>query len=75
MCPEESNFIERKTEFKWHSRQDIYDFFTQTGLSVRDIDERIKKAFDNFVVRSGAPINTDQLWQKVGDSMYIKYYL
>lgn len=59
----------RKNHFTWHSRQDLYDYFTHKGLTIGIIDKTIEKALTSFVVRSGSAINIDELWQKCGESL------
>ena len=61
---------ERKTDFKWHTREDIYSSFLYTRIfDVEFIDRVIASAFENFIVRAGTAIAIDELWQKVGEEL------
>ncbi len=62
----------RKNYFTWHSRQDLYDYFTHKGLTVDIVDKTIEEALKSFIVRTGTAINIEELWQKCGESLLKK---
>lgn len=69
MMSPKDNFHHRKTNFIWHSRQDLYDYFIHKGLSIAIIDKTIEDALSSFIVRTNSTINMEELWAKVGKKL------
>ena len=57
----------RTTDFRWHSRYELYDYFrTNFNLLKKDVDREIRAVMASFKPRKGRAIETAELWQKVG---------
>lgn len=53
--------------FTWDSKQDLYEYFNgMYGISGDEVDVEIERVLESFRVRQGTPIDTQELWQKVG---------
>lgn len=66
----DDNYKRRTDDFDWFSKQELYKHFQ----GMYDVDEptinrEIDKALKSFTLRKGRPINTQELWQKVGKSI------
>ena len=60
----------RTTEFRWQTREAFFDFFTRMyGLTVDALEAEVEMASEDFRLRRNAPIDTRELWQKVGLSI------
>ncbi len=57
----------RSTDFRWHSRQELYEYFRKNfDLSKEEVDKEIGEVMAVFKPRKGYAIETAELWQKVG---------
>jgi hypothetical protein len=71
---EEKGFKERSTSFIWNSKQELYVYFKATfGLMENQVDKEISAVLEDFKVRRYQPINTSELWQKVGINLEKKF--
>ncbi|MCL2688602.1 MAG: hypothetical protein FWE57_01985 [Chitinispirillia bacterium] len=62
--------VNRTTDFKWESREELYDYFEEKySLSREQIDEEIERCRERFALRKGEAIRTTELWQKVGNTL------
>jgi hypothetical protein len=68
--PEETFEEKRTDKFKWHSKQELCDYFERRhGLSKKLVNSEIGEAMKGFRLRTGKAIQTIELWQKVGMSL------
>ena len=57
----------RTTDFRWHTRSELYDYFRKNfNLLKKDVDREILAVMASFKPRKGRAIETAELWQKVG---------
>jgi hypothetical protein len=62
--------LARTKKFSWRSKQDLYRHFeTEHALDRDAIDHEIEHAMKSFKLRKGQPINTQELWEKVGKNI------
>ena len=62
--------VNRTVNFKWDSREELYDYFKEKyNLDREQIDEEIEKAREEFSLRKGEMIRPQELWQKVGRTL------
>ncbi|MFP4165086.1 MAG: hypothetical protein ACLFQB_14390 [Chitinispirillaceae bacterium] len=62
--------VNRTKEFKWNTRQELYDYFQEKfGLGTDSVDAEISDVLDVFSLRKGETIKPQELWQKVGKSL------
>ncbi|MFW6245256.1 MAG: hypothetical protein ACOC36_05155 [Fibrobacterota bacterium] len=62
--------VNRTKNFKWNTRQELYDFFKENyGLGKQKVDREISDVLDDFSLRKGEAIKPQELWQKVGKSL------
>jgi hypothetical protein len=61
------NYKKRSELFRWHSKQELYDYCKETfGLMQHHVDREIAEVKKEFKLRKYRPINVEELWQKVG---------
>ena len=65
--------VNRTSNFKWESREELYDYFkSKHNLSKEQIDDEITRCREEFALRKGEAIRTQELWQKVGSALVDK---
>ena len=58
---------QRTTIFLWPTRKHLYEHFEMTyNLTREEIDLAIEEAKQGFRLRSGRPVEPQELWQKTG---------
>lgn len=66
--PKDFKVKSRTSSFTWLSKRDLYDYFKEKyTLTQERIDEEIADVMKIFRLRKGQTINTQELWQKVGN--------
>ncbi|HUI93897.1 MAG TPA: hypothetical protein VLX68_16760 [Chitinivibrionales bacterium] len=64
----------RRGKFRWHSKQELCDYFEfHYGLSKKIIESEIAASMKVFKLRKGQAIRTTELWQKVGLTIERKF--
>ena len=65
---------QRTTDFRWHTRNELYDYFRKNfSLLKKDVDREIHAVMATFKPRRGRAIETAELWQKVGLNLEEKH--
>lgn len=60
----------RKKKFTWQSKLELYEYFKEMyDLDCEAVDNEIEQALNSFKIRKGQPIDTKELWQKVGNEI------
>ncbi len=68
--PKDKGLKPRIKVFTWYSKQELYEYFKgMYNLDKPAIDQEIEEALKSFGLRKGMPINTKELWQKVGNAI------
>ena len=71
---EENNEKKRSSDFRWHSKQELYTYCADTfGLMEHHVDNEIQRVLEDFKVRKYQPIKIEELWQKVGINLEKKF--
>jgi len=72
----DSEAAKRTEEFRWNTRNDLYDYFRKNfSLARKDVDLEIHAVMATFKPRKGRVIRTTELWQKVGLTLEQKHPL
>lgn len=59
--------VNRTSNFKWESREELYDYFKEKyNLDREQVDEEITRCREVFSLRKGEAIRPPELWQKAG---------
>jgi hypothetical protein len=67
MSVNEKKLVPRSDTFRWHSKQELCDYFSiRYGLGRRLVESEIAEAMKSFRLRKHQPIKMAELWQKAG---------
>ena len=66
----ENPSLDRRKEFRWNTRQELYTYFKEIHeVDKLDVDKEIHRVTAIFRPRKGQHIHTYELWEKVGSDL------